>query len=86
MWDGHYAAGTVTVLKGQVTWASTRAGNPLDILPTAVVARERLVADATYWFELDPGTYVLKASDAQYARVTLRAGDNVRVDIPNPCI
>lgn len=85
-WDGRYAAGTVTVLNGQVKWASTKSGNTAELLPTTVVAREHMVTNATYWFELEPGTYVLKASDAQYTTITLRAGDNVRVDIPNPCI
>jgi hypothetical protein len=81
-----YAAGTVTVLKGQVGWASTGSGNAVNILPATVVARERVVTDATYWFELPPGQYVLEANEAQYASVTVHAGDNLSVDIPNPCI
>lgn len=85
----HYAAGTVTVLEGQVTWRSSQ-GTPsyVDVLPTTVVAHESVPTDGMYRFDLDPGRYVLEAAPAgaygPYA--TVSAGDDLLVDIPNVCI
>ena len=88
----HYAAGAVTVLKGQVTWKSTGQGTSVAVFPTTVVAQESVAMNATYRFALEPGQYVLEAqfpppSNAlPFTGVTLRAGDNLSVDIPNMCI
>ena len=79
-----YAAGTVTVFKGHI--AST------GVLPTTAVAQESVAVNATYRFVLDPGQYVLQAqfpppaNVLPFASVTLRAGDNLGVDIPNMCM
>jgi len=87
----HYAAGTVTVLKGQVTWQSTGQGNLVNVFPTRVLTRERVATNATYRFVLEPGQYVLEAqfpppsNVLPYTVVTVSAGDKLSVDIPNMC-
>jgi hypothetical protein len=56
-----YVAGTVTVLRGQVTWKPTGPGSSVPVLPTAQVTEQTLATNATYRFLLDPGSYVLEA-------------------------
>jgi hypothetical protein len=87
----HYAAGTVTVLKGQVTWQSGQGGpSYVDVLPTTVVAQETVPTNGMYRFDLQPGSYVLEAAPSggygPYTTVTVNAGDELVVDIPNTCI
>lgn len=88
----HYAGGTVTVLKGQVTWMSSVAGNYAGVFPTRVVDEENVAANATYQFGLAPGRYVLEArfpppsNAVPYIEITVQPGDDVWVDIPNQCI
>jgi hypothetical protein len=88
----YYAAGTVTVLRGQVSWQNEGPGYFADVLPTRVVAGERVAANGTYLFVLEPGEYVLEAqfpppsNVLPYTAVTVNAGDNLRVDIPNMCL
>jgi hypothetical protein len=88
----YYAAGTVTVLGGQVTWQNNGQGYLADVLPTRVVARERVAMNGTYLFVLEPGQYVLEAqfpppsNVLPYTVVTVSAGDNLSVDIPNMCL
>lgn len=91
--DPHYAAGTVTVLKGRVAWKSTAQGDYLqDVLPTSVVAQESIATNATYRFALEPGQYVLqarfppRADYGPYIEITVQPGDDLWVDIPNRCI
>jgi hypothetical protein len=79
-----YSAGTVSVLKGQVGWNSTGQGNLREVLPTEVVARQRVGPNETYRFVLEPGRYVIQSG--VYASVTLQPGDDVYVDVPNLCI
>jgi hypothetical protein len=87
-----YAAGTVTVLKGQVTWKSTVEGNYVGVFPTGVVDQLSVAPNATYRFALEPGRYVLEArfpspsNAAPYIDITVQPGDDVWVDIPNECI
>jgi hypothetical protein len=87
-----YAAGTVTVLKGQVTWKSASGGNYVAIFPTSVVGQESVAANATYRFALEPGRYVMEArfpqpsNAAPYIDITVQPGDDIWVDIPNQCI
>ena len=87
-----YAAGTVTVLKGPVNWASDGSGVSKDVLPTDVAATEALAVNGTYWFELDQGSYVLQARYASGATVvtwvelTVPPGSLQHVDVPNRCI
>jgi len=86
-----YAAGTATVLRGHVSWQGAGSEGKL-ILPTAVVARARVVTDGSFWFTLLPGDYVLAADYSpaaeviQWTDITVRAGVDMRVDIPNMCI
>lgn len=88
----HYAAGTVTVLKGRVTWKTTAEGNYIGVFPTSVVDQESVATNATYRFALEPGQYVLEAqfrspsNAAPYIDITVQPGDDVWVDIPNQCI
>ncbi len=89
-----YAAGVVTVLKGDMTWRSTgSAGGPsvVGVPPTAVVASRSVGRDAVYEFTPAPGRYVLTAayrdSTARpYIAITVNPGDDLLVDIPNVCI
>jgi hypothetical protein len=79
----HYAAGTVTVFQGHI--ASNGA------LPTTVVVEESVAVNGTYRFVLDPGSYVLQGrfppptNVLPSTSVMLRAGDNLKADIPNVC-
>jgi hypothetical protein len=56
-----YAPGTVTVLKGKVSWRSTGPGTSVVVFPTTVVAQASVTTNGTYLFTLDPGDYVLQA-------------------------
>ncbi len=87
----HYASGTVTVLGGQVTWRSSPGtADSVAVLPTTEVAEASVPPNGTYRFDLAPGRYVLEAgprgSYGPFATVTLNAGDDLLVDIPNECI
>jgi hypothetical protein len=90
--EPHYAAGTVTVLKGQLHWRSTGPGTSVIVFPAAVVVTEQVGLDASYDFILGPGDYVLRArfpgpaNIEQWVSVTVRAGQTQHVDIPNTCI
>jgi hypothetical protein len=81
----HYAAGTVTVLKGQVRWKSAGQGNLQDVLPTDVVAQQSVGTNGTYRFVLEPGRYVIQSGYA-YTSVTLQPSADLYVDIPDVCI
>lgn len=86
-----YAAGTVTVLRGKLTWKSLGRGNRTMIFPTHVVGRASVGENRTYRFVLVPGQYVLRArllhsNVASFAQVILKRGTVVHVDIPNMCI
>ncbi len=86
-----YAAGTVTVLKGTVSWEPTGPGTSAAVFPATVAASQSLAENATYRFVLAPGTYVLRAgfpppaNVEPYATVTVLAGRTLHVDIPNMC-
>jgi hypothetical protein len=90
--EPHYAAGTVTVLEGQVHWRSTGPGTSVQVFPTTVVVTEQVGVDASYDFILPSGEYVLRARFPPPANVepsvsvTVRAGQTQHIDIPNTCI
>jgi hypothetical protein len=90
--EPHYAAGTVTVLEGQIHWRTTGPGTSVEVLPTTVVVTEQVGVDASYDFTLRPGDYVLRArfpppaSIQPSVSVTVHAGQTEHVDIPNMCI
>jgi uncharacterized membrane protein len=81
----HYAAGTVTVLKGHVSLKSTEQGNSTIVFPSDLAAQQRVETNTTYRFVLEPGQYVLQAGNA-FTTVTLQPSDDLFVDIPNVCI
>ena len=81
----HYAAGTVTVLKGHVSWKSAEQGYTAMVFPSHVVAQQRVDTNTTYRFVLEPGQYVLQAGNA-FASVNLQPSDDLFADIPNMCI
>lgn len=84
-----YAAGTVTVLKGRITYP---AGSGPLVFPTSIVATQTVGVNETYLLALDPGDYVLRArfpapaNAMPFAQVTVKAGIATPVDIPNMCI
>lgn len=83
----HYAAGTVTVLKGKMTLTS---GRP-PVFPSQVVASQQLKTNDSYLLALDPGDYVLQAhfpppaNVTPFVQVTVQSAQAVEVDIPNMC-
>ena len=82
-----YAAGTVTVLEGQVFWKASTSPDLVPVLPTKVVASQRVGIDAEYFFVLEPGRYVLQATYSDpidvepFADVVVEPGDDIRVDL-----
>ena len=90
--EPHYAAGTVSVLAGQIRWRSTGPGTSTIVFPTAAVVTEQVGVDASYDFALLPGDYVLRANFPPPANiepwvsVTIHAGQTQYVDIPNACM
>jgi len=87
-----YAAGTVVVLEGRVTWRSTGPGSSVAVFPKVIAARETIATNASYQFGLPPGEYVLQAhfpapaNVTPFIAITVRAGVTQHVDIPNMCI
>jgi hypothetical protein len=81
----YYEGGTVTALKGQVTWKRNRQGNLTDVFPTTRVAEQSVESDGRYSFLLEPGDYVLQAGPG-HVGVPVQPGDDLSVDIPNMCI
>lgn len=79
----HYAAGTVTVLRGHIIW--TGNDQTTSQFPSTVVAKETVDVDSTYRFVLDPGDYVLQAG-ISWASIDVQPGEQLYVDIPNRCI
>ena len=90
--EPHYAAGTVTVLEGQIHWRTTGPGTSVQVFPTTVVVTEQVGVDTSYDFTLRPGGYDLRARFAPPANVepsvsvTVHAGQTEHIDIPNMCI
>ncbi len=80
-----YDGGTVSVLKGEVTWKPNDQGNLDFVFPPLRVAQQTVGPDGTYWFLLEPGRYALQGG-VSYAGVTVQPGDDLSVDIPNLCI
>ena len=87
-----WAAGTVTVLRGHVTWRSIAPGEWQAVFPTDVAATSTVGVDQTYRFVLPAGYYVLRASypppgNAQpYTEISVRGGSAVSAGIPNMCM
>jgi hypothetical protein len=87
-----YASGTVTALRGVVTWRTTGPGTSVAVFPKTVDARQTVTTNASYQFALAPGDYVFRAhfpppaTVSPFVSVTVRSGITTHVDIPNMCI
>jgi len=87
-----YAAGTVTVLEGVVTWRTIGPGTSAAVFPHTVEAQQTVTTNASYEFALAPGDYVFQANFPPpanvrpFVSVTVRSGVTKHVDIPNTCI
>lgn len=88
-----YAAGTVTVLRGVVTWQNVGPGVTKAVLPATVVAKQAVKENSSYRFTLGPGSYVLlgryaaEGSNAgPFVQIQIRAGAYDLVDIPDLCM
>jgi hypothetical protein len=89
----HYAAGTITVLRGYVAWKDSGADSKVAIFPTAVAGQQVVGTNGVYWFLLGSGDYVLEGqytagggSARPWVVTTVTSGSIAHVDIPNMCI
>jgi hypothetical protein len=86
-----YAAGTVTVLEGVVTWRTVGPGSSAAVFPRTIAAQRTVTTNASYQFALAPGDYVFQAhfpppaNVSPFVSVTVRSGVTNHVDIPNMC-
>jgi hypothetical protein len=87
-----YAGGTVFALRGEVRSVRISRAIVKTVLPSDVVARQRVPTAGEFGFSLVPGRYVIDL--AHYARgnvptwasVTIRSGETSHVDLPNRCM
>ena len=85
-----YAAGTVTALPGQVTWAPPGAGFSRPRFPTAVAAQQHVGQNQQFSLHLPPGQYVLvghydRGNTTTFLDVSIVAGQVLHRDLPDPC-
>jgi hypothetical protein len=82
-----HAAGTVTALRGRLTWKDDGRETYQPQLPTTTAARQRVAAGHTFSFDLAAGQYVLVARgvDLSFIDVTVTAGRVLHQDLPNRC-
>jgi hypothetical protein len=86
-----YAAATVTVREGHISWVPAGPGSSTMVLPKVVSARQSVSTNGLYRFSLAPGDYVLEAQFPPPANVTpvttvtVKSGATAIVDIPNEC-
>jgi hypothetical protein len=87
--------GTVVVLRGHITWKPTAPGTWMIVYPKGPAVASQHISDnydQTFRFALPPGHYVLAGQydhGSGYAtsrEVTVTAGANLRVDLPNVCM
>ncbi len=86
-----YAAGTVTVLKGDVAWRAEGSDHSVAVFPTVVVDKRDVGVNGLYLFVLDKGAYVLQgnyrtATAVPWIELTITPGTVDHVDVPNMCI
>jgi hypothetical protein len=88
------APGTVVVLRGHITWKPIAAGTWMIVYPKGPAAASQHISDnydQTFRFALPPGPYVLAgqydhgSGYGTFREVTVTAGANLRVDLPNLC-
>src|SRR5580693_8539235 len=87
--------GTVVALRGHITWKPTEPGTWMIVYPKGPVAASQHISDnydQTFRFALPPGHYVLAgrydhwSGYGTFREVTVTAGANLRVDLPNLCM
>jgi hypothetical protein len=86
--------GTVIALRGHITWKPTAPGTWMIVYPKGPAVASQHISDnydQTFRFALPPGHYVLAgrydpgSGYATSREVTVTAGANLRVDLPNVC-
>jgi hypothetical protein len=87
--------GTVVALRGQVTWKPTAPGTWMLVYPKGPAVSSQHISnnyDQTFRFALPPGHYVIAGrygngpgSATTFREVTVTAGANLRVNLPNVC-
>jgi hypothetical protein len=87
--------GTVVALRGHITWKPTAPGTWMIVYPKGPAVASQHISDnydQTFRFALPPGHYVLAgrydpgSGYATSREVTVTAGANLRVDLPNVCM
>jgi hypothetical protein len=87
--------GTVVALRGHITWKPTTPGTWMMVYPKGPAVASQHISDnydQTFRFALPPGHYVLAGQYDHgsgyytFREVTVTAGANLRVDLPNACM
>ncbi len=87
--------GTVVALRGHITWKPAVPGSWMMVYPKGPAVASQHISDnydQTFRFALPPGHYVLAGQYDHgsgyytFRDVTVTAGANLRVDLPNTCI
>jgi hypothetical protein len=88
------APGTVVALRGHITWKPIAPGTWMIVYPKGPAVASQHISDnydQTFRFALPPGHYVLAgqydhgSGYGTFREVTVTAGANLRVDLPNLC-
>jgi hypothetical protein len=91
----HITAGTVVALRGHITWKPIGPGTWMIVYPKGPAVASQHISDnydQTFRFALPPGPYVLAGQYdpgpgyRTFREVTVTAGANLRVDLPNLCL
>jgi hypothetical protein len=86
--------GAVVALRGHITWKPTAPGTSMIVYPKGPAVASQHISDnydQTFRFALPPGHYVLAgrydagSGYATFREVTVTAGADLRVDLPNVC-
>ena len=85
-----YPAGTVTALRGVERLVRVGPGEQRVVLPTDVTARQHVIENQRYQFELSPGRYVLAATYDEgnmrsFLDLTVPADAQLHANLPNLC-
>src|SRR5487761_1721765 len=87
--------GTVVALRGHITWKPTTPGTWMMVYPKGPAVASQHISDnydQTFRFALPAGHYVLAGQYDHgsgyytFREVTVTAGANLRVDLPNACM
>jgi hypothetical protein len=86
----YHAAGTVTALRGRLTWKDNSRGTRPLRLPATAAARQRVAEGQAFSFDLAVGQYALVVRDGggnvlSFVDVTVTAGRVLHRDLPNLC-